>query len=257
MTHARPAPASPPAGPRPRRADAARSIVVNGVTLLPDPSGAVWWPERRLLAVADLHLEKGSGFAQRGRLLPPYDTAATLARLADLIGRWRPETVVCVGDSFHDGAAAGRLTPDDGARLTRLTRGRRWVWVAGNHDPVPPTAWGGEVCSEVVLGPLAFRHEARPGAAGEVSGHFHPKATVRARGQRVTAPCFAADGRRLVLPAFGAYTGGLDVLSPVLAGLFNGGLQVLLLGRERLHAFPRAALVAELQRPPPARDAGA
>ncbi|NBC33072.1 MAG: ligase-associated DNA damage response endonuclease PdeM [Alphaproteobacteria bacterium] len=237
------------------------AVTLNQATLALDPSGALWWPARQVLAVADLHLEKGSGFAARGRLLPPYDTAATLARLAALVARYRPATVVCVGDSFHDGRAAGRLAPADGARLQALTASCTWVWVVGNHDPAPPTAWGGRVETELTLGPLVFRHQARPGGAGEVSGHFHPRAAVHVRDRRLTAPCYAGDGRRLILPAFGAYTGGLDVLDPAIAGLLARPFTVHMLGRDRLYplssarlAAPRRRSVAAARRPDAARD---
>ena len=189
------------------------------------------------MAVADLHLEKGSGFAARGQLLPPYDTAATLSRLEKLVAHYRPATIVCVGDSFHDAGAADRLAEVDGARLMALTGACDWIWVVGNHDPAPPTAWGGAVRDEVTVGPLVFRHQARPGAVGEVSGHFHPRAAVRVRERRVAAPCYAGDGRRLILPSFGAYTGGLDVLNPAIAGLLARPFTVHMVGRRRLFAI--------------------
>jgi len=220
------------------------ALSVNGVRLLCDPSGALIWPERRTLVVADLHLEKGSAFAARGQLLPPYDTAASLARLAEAAGRHAAERVICLGDSFHDGKAAERLAPPDAATLRGLTARYDWTWICGNHDPAPPADWGGRVEHELVLGALVFRHEARPlvTVAGEVSGHFHPKAAVRLRAGRVSRPCFVSDGRRVILPAFGAYTGGLNVLDPAVAGLFPRGFQAHLLGREAIHAFPQTAL---------------
>lgn len=213
------------------------AVTLNQAILALDPSGALWWPERQLLAVADLHLEKGSGFAARGRLLPPYDTAATLARLGALVARYRPAMVVSVGDSFHDGKAAGRLGREDGACLAALTACCDWIWVVGNHDPVPPTAWGGTVQPELTIGPLVFRHQARADGAGEVSGHFHPRAAVKVRDKRVSAACYAGDGRRLILPAFGAYTGGLDVLDPAIAGLLARPFTVHMIGRQRLHTL--------------------
>jgi DNA ligase-associated metallophosphoesterase len=240
-------------------------IRVNGVPLLADLSGALVWPERRVLAVADLHLEKGSAFARQGQLLPPYDTAATLAALAGAIERYRPERVICVGDSFHDGNAAERLADADGARLRQLTETCDWIWIAGNHDPRPPADWGGRVEAEVTIAPLVFRHQALEGtrapgvtiaplvfrhqalegtrAPGEVSGHYHPKARVRLRTGRASARCFVTDGRRLVLPAFGAYTGGLNVLDPAIARLFAKEFRVHLLGRQAIHVFPRTGLL--------------
>jgi DNA ligase-associated metallophosphoesterase len=214
-----------------------------GEALRLDASGALWWPAQRLLAVADLHFEKGSSFAARGVLLPPYDTRATLAQLAARIRRTDPAAVVCLGDSFHDRRAPERLARDDLARLQSLSQDRDWIWVEGNHDRglVPPV---GRVIDELVLGPLTFRHV--PGAApavGEVAGHVHPKARVATRGGTFSSRCFVTDGRRLVLPAFGAYTGGLDVRDPEFPPLFPRGFRVLLAGRDRLHQFPRAGLL--------------
>ncbi len=222
----------------------ALALRLNGADLLADRSGALFWPARKTLIVADLHLEKGSAFAERGQLLPPYDTAATLERLEDVVTRHRPERVIALGDSFHDKRAAARLAPRDGDRLRTLTAALDWTWVCGNHDPAPPEDWGGTAVDEVVAGPLQFRHEAEAGrpAAGEVSGHFHPKAAVRLRVKRVTGRCFVTDGRRLILPAFGAYAGGLDVLDPAIAGLLVRQFQVYLLGRDGLFPFPKSAL---------------
>ncbi|MGF1593525.1 MAG: ligase-associated DNA damage response endonuclease PdeM [Kiloniellaceae bacterium] len=219
-------------------------LVVNGVALQGDVSGALVWPARRLAVVADLHFEKATAFAARGSLLPPYDTAATLDKLEDVIARHAVERVICLGDSFHDDSAAERLDPAQGARVKALTARLDWTWIAGNHDPAPPADWGGRVAAAVTEGALTFRHEAEPGAGGgEVSGHFHPKAAVALRGKRITAPCFVTDGRRLILPAFGAFTGGLNVLDPAISGLFQKGFQATLLGRNGLFAFPRRALV--------------
>ncbi len=219
-------------------------LLVNGVELLADLSGALIWPARRLAVVADLHFEKGTAYADRGQFLPPYDTAATLDKLEAVVARHRVERLICLGDSFHDAAAAGRLDPAQGRRLKGLTAGLDWTWIAGNHDPAPPQDWGGTVAGEITEGALTFRHEAQATSrGGEISGHFHPKAAVRIRGKRVTAPCFITDGQRLLLPAFGAFTGGLSVLDPAIAGLFRQGFQVTLLGRNGLFAFPKKALV--------------
>ncbi len=219
------------------------TLRVNGVGLTADFTGALFWPNRRTLAVADLHLEKGSAFAERGHLLPPYDTAATLRALADAIARYRPARVICLGDSFHDGGAAERLAAADADRLRRLTAVHDWIWISGNHDPAPPRDWGGQVETDLTMGALTFRHQAEARCpAGEISGHYHPKASVRLRVRRVTGRCFLGDGRRLILPAFGAYAGGLDVLDPAVSGLFPGGFQVHLLGRDGVYGFPRQAL---------------
>jgi DNA ligase-associated metallophosphoesterase len=220
------------------------TLRVNGAALVADGSGALFWPARRTLMVADLHLEKGSAFATRGILLPPYDTAATLQRLAAAIARHRPARVVCLGDSFHDAGAAARLPPDQAALIGRLTAAHEWIWLAGNHDPAPPADWGGRVEREITLGPLVLRHQAAEAgpAPGEVSGHYHPKASVRLRARRFTGRCFVTDGRRVILPAFGAYAGGLDVLDPAVAGLFPRGFRVRLLGRSGVYDFPKRAL---------------
>jgi DNA ligase-associated metallophosphoesterase len=221
------------------------ALTLNGAALLADLSGAISWPAQRLLAVADLHLEKGSAFAVRGRLLPPYDTAATLGRLEAAIGTHRPETVICLGDSFHDIGAAGRLGALDARRLAGLTQAVDWIWIAGNHDPAPPALLGGRSMSEFRLGPLVFRHIAERGpVAGEVSGHFHPKAGFSWRGRHIGGRCFIGDGRRLILPAFGAYAGGLDVRHPAIAALFGRSARVHILGRNRLHSFAAGQIAA-------------
>ena len=224
------------------------SLVLNGADVALDPSGALVWPARRAVVVADLHLEKGSSFACRGgAVLPPYDSAATLTRLAAVLARHRPDTVICLGDSFHDAGGPARLPPDVAARLRDLTAAHDWVWIAGNHDPAAPEGLGGRALDSLSLGPLTFRHEANSENAavpGEVSGHYHPKATVRVRGRRIQAPCFLADSRRAILPAFGAYTGGLSVLAPALRRLVGTEARAHLLARDSVHTYPLARLVA-------------
>jgi uncharacterized protein len=218
-------------------------VAVNGATLLADPLGAAVEPSSETLMVADLHFEKGSGLARQGRLLPPYDTRATLSALAALIARWRPRRVVALGDSFHDRGAGERIAAEDLDALGALMRGREWIWVRGNHDPEPPARCGGESADEVRIGPLVLRHQPEGDGAGEVCGHFHPKASLRLRaGRTVSGRCFAGDGRRLVLPSFGSYTGGLDVLDPAISGLFRGAFEVVLIGRDRLYRFTSARL---------------
>jgi len=216
---------------------AGHDIVVAGVALRADPAGALYWPEHGLLAVADLHLEKGSSFAARGMLLPPYDSAATLARLGRLIARYAPRVVAALGDSFHDGGGPARLGADDRAALRGLQRGRDWVWLAGNHDPAPADNIGGEFHAEFSAGALTFRHEPT-GADGEIAGHLHPVARVARRGRAVSRRCFAADRMRMVMPAFGAFTGGLNVRNSAFADLFGTlAFTAHLLGEERLYAF--------------------
>ena len=213
---------------------------VAGERLMLDPAGAVFWPAQRLLAVADLHFEKGSSAARHGSLLPPWDTRITLDRLAALLRRYSPRTVVALGDSFHDRHASLRLHPHDADRLRTITAQAAFVWVLGNHDPLPPDGLGGVAASEWRVGPLVFRHQASATArhALELCGHHHPKALVAVRGATVTRPCFVADPRRLMLPSLGAYTGGLDVRHPAIAGLFPRGGRLFLLGRDRLFSFP-------------------
>ena len=209
-----------------------------GERLLLDPAGALFWPARRLLAVADLHLEKGSAAARNGSLLPPWDTRATLDRLAALLRRYRPATVLALGDSFHDAAGSSRLQTRDQERLAAMARFASFIWVLGNHDPEPPEGIDGNAVTEWRAGPFVFRHEAIIGPTpGEICGHHHPKASIPTRGTIVTRPCFVCDGRRLMLPALGAYTGGLDVRDPAIAGLFPRGGRVFLLGRDRLFSF--------------------
>jgi uncharacterized protein len=217
-----------------------------GETFLLDPAGVLVWPRLRLLAVADLHLEKASAAAARGALLPPWDSRLTLENLARLVGRYRPEIVVAVGDSVHDRTGLARMDVHDRARLDRIGEGRRMVWVAGNHDPAWQEGMGGEAApGEWALGPVRFRHEARgPAAAGtlEVCGHHHPRARVPTRAGPVARPCFVAcaTGRRLMLPAFGAFNGGLDVGAPAIRALFPRGGRLFLAGGERLFAFDLA-----------------
>jgi DNA ligase-associated metallophosphoesterase len=216
----------------------AAPIHLAGERLMLDPAGAAYWPAMKLLVVSDLHLEKGSSFARRGMLLPPWDTHATLDRLALLLRHWSPAIVVALGDSFHDAAGSGRLPPTEQKRLAAITEAHRFIWVQGNHDPTPPTDVGGEWIGEFVAGPVVFRHEAIAGAdPGEVVGHHHPKAMIPARAGNVSRPCFVFDGRRLMMPAFGAYTGGLDVRDPAINRLFPRGGRVFLLGKDRLFSF--------------------
>jgi DNA ligase-associated metallophosphoesterase len=220
----------------------AAPLHIAGERLMLDPAGHVAWPAQRLLAVSDLHLEKGSHFAARGAMLPPYDTRETLERLARVLRRWRPQRLVLLGDSFHDSDGSARLSAGDAAALLRLLAGLEVVWVLGNHDPAPPRGLPGIAVAEWKLERLTFRHVAQAGATGELSGHFHPKATMPTRAGGVTRPCFLADARRVLLPAFGAYTGGLDITDPAIARLFPRGGRAFLLGTERLFSFPTGPL---------------
>jgi DNA ligase-associated metallophosphoesterase len=213
-------------------------IDVNGERLYLDTEGALWWPDASLLVFADLHLEKGSAYAARHRImLPPYDTRATLARMEALVERYRPNSVIALGDSFHDQDAAQRLDVGVATRLHGLVLKTDWLWIAGNHDPLPPTFLGGKIFSEIAIGNLVFRHEPLEGSQpGEIAGHLHPCATVVGRGRGVRRRCFASDGARMILPAMGAYAGGLDVRDDAISSLFGNGAKAYLLGAERVYA---------------------
>ena len=219
------------------------AFFVNGVALYPRASGGLWWADRQTLFVADLHLEKGSSLSSVGAgFLPPYDTRATLEALACEISTLKPEHVVCLGDSFHDSQAEQRISARDTAFLTDLIKTTHWTWIIGNHDPAPPTAWGGDVAEDLRTGPLCLRHEATLEGRGELSGHFHPKATVRTRARQFTGRCFVTDGRRAILPSFGAYTGGLNVRDPAISRFFPNGFNAHIIGRDRVAAFPDSRL---------------
>jgi uncharacterized protein len=198
------------------------TVEVGGVTLIAEPAGALYWPDEGLLIVADLHLEKGSAFAKRGVLLPPYDTATTLARLSHLVERRAPRLVIALGDSFHDGDGPLRMSVTDRAALKTLQHGRDWLWIAGNHDPDLPADIGGRSAEILALGQLTLRHEPSASVSeGEIAGHLHPVARVAQRGRVVSRRCFAVDSRRLVMPAFGAYAGGLNVRDRAIVELFG------------------------------------
>jgi hypothetical protein len=212
-----------------------------GHTVVPDRSSAAWFPGLKLLAVADLHFEKGSSFVRRGLHLPPYDTRATLKRLEEVVDRYAPDVVVALGDSFHDGTAPARLDEDDAASIRNLTGRSDWVWVFGNHDPVSAQwidALGGRGTDQLEREGLSLRHEP-VGLHGEVAGHLHPGAAIRQRGRRIRRRCFVTNGRSLVLPAFGAYTGSLNVLDEAFKPIFKGGFDAYLIGRDEI--FPMSA----------------
>jgi DNA ligase-associated metallophosphoesterase len=218
--------------------------VIAGEPAMFDASGALFLPAHDLLVVSDLHLEKGSSLARRGTLLPPYDTAATLARLEATVNRHAPRVVVCLGDSFHDGAASARLPEAFRDLLRAMMTGRDWLWISGNHDPAPPEGLGGDAVAEVALGRLVLRHEpSRAAAEGEIAGHLHPGARIVRRGRSLRRRCFATDGSRLVMPAFGSYTGSLNVLDAAFAGLFRReGLIAHMLGAGRTYAMAASML---------------
>lgn len=205
---------------------------LRGVPLVARPSGALWDATHGTLTVSDLHLCKSDRIARReGRLLPPYETRETLDKLAADIDATAPKTVICLGDSFDDLEAAQSLDEDCRTTLTRLQAGRRWIWIEGNHDP-GPVDMGGSHLAEFVQGPLTYRHIAQTGGMGEVSGHYHPKLSLPGIGR--ARACFCYDTTRLILPAYGAYTGGLNAQTPVLRALFAPEAFAILIGRKAL-----------------------
>lgn len=184
-------------------------------------SGALYWPSQSLLCVSDLHLGKAERRARRGEAaLPPYETRDTLTRLEADLNKTAATTVICLGDSFDDDASARALRQEDKLWITALQAGRRWVWIEGNHDP-GPVELGGSHLAELPVPPLVFRHIAQPGHSGEISGHYHPKATIRAKGRSITRPAFLIDVDKVVMPAYGTYTGGLGSHDATLSGLMR------------------------------------
>ena len=214
-----------------------------GELFQPLPSGGLYWPAERTLLVADLHLEKLSSFARRGQLLPPYDTGLTLARLAADMLRTGAETVISLGDSFHRDEGTESIAGADRAALETLTGRARWIWLSGNHDPAPHRL-GGDCLSHLALGELMFAHEPKRGQPGLVAGHLHPSARVYINGRSVRRPCFVHDRRLLLLPAYGASTGTLNILSPAFFGLLDhAALEVTMLGRDRIYPVSPKRLV--------------
>jgi hypothetical protein len=214
----------------------------SGRELMALPQGAVFWPARRALLVADLHLEKASWFALGGQMLPPYDSIATLADLSALAASTGANEIWCLGDSFHDREGCERLPEEARALLTALTSSTRWTWITGNHDSGLVDHCGGEIVVEAEVDGLLLRHEADPAEARpELSGHFHPKLRLARRGRMISRRCFVATGRKLVLPAFGALTGGLDAAHPEIVRAVGPGAQALVPLPDRLLRFPIAA----------------
>jgi uncharacterized protein len=221
-------------------------VTVAGVAVEALPEGALWIEDARALVVSDLHLEKGSAFARRGQMLPPYDTRTALLRMTELTARLAPAMVISLGDSFHDVGGPARMDDADMRSLARLVDATDWVWIEGNHDPELPAALGGRTLRTLALGPLTLRHEPTPGdAPGEIAGHLHPCGKVAARGRSVRARCFATDGARMVMPAFGAFTGGLNVRDEAFAPLFPRACTALMLGRTRVYAAPPTRLLPD------------
>lgn len=216
-------------------------ITLGGVEMVPDLSGALYVPDIRTLLVADLHLEKASSIARRGVHLPPYDTRTSLSLLEAVIAGSRAERVIFLGDSFHDDEAIHRIATDDLARLIAITSKIETVWITGNHDPNPPVETGGSIVGEVRLGDILLRHE--PASVGEglfeIAGHLHPAAAVSQRGRRIRCKCFIANEQRLVMPAFGSFTGSLSISAPPFVPLFHGSeFHVWMLGTKGVYRLP-------------------
>ncbi len=214
-----------------------QTITVCGKIFRADMSGALFWPGEDALIVADLHLEKGSAYARRGQLLPPYDTRETLRRLAEVIDRYDAATVIALGDSLHDEEACQRIGLEELEMLQIMQEDREWIWVTGNHDPKIGERLGGTVTGGIEVEGIGLRHDPRPGhITHEIAGHLHPAARLSLHGYTIRRPCFVGNGRRLVLPAFGTYAGGLNILDAAFEPLFgNDGLRVWMLGQEGLY----------------------
>lgn len=206
--------------------------------LIPDLSGALWLPDQRTLLVADLHFEKGSAFAAKGVHLPPYDTASTLTMLEQAIACYAPDHIISLGDSFHDDTSRERMSASDIERIRVITSSTSFTWLTGNHDTNPPEDLGGVIAENELVEGVELRHEPTDGLCftPEISGHLHPVAAVVRRGRRLRRRCFVGDGTRLIMPAFGAFTGGLNVISEPFHPIFPGGkFWVWMLGRESIY----------------------
>ena len=213
-----------------------------GHDLLALRSGALFWPARSALLVADLHFEKASWFAQAGQMLPPYDSLATLADLEAVVAETGAREIWCLGDSFHDDAGCERLPLAAQDRLRALTKATAWTWITGNHDSGMVDHCGGTVVAEAAVDGLVLRHEAKPRELRpELSGHFHPKLRVRVRGRNVARRCFVATPTKLILPAFGSLTGGLDADHPEIVRAVGRGAEALVPVEDRLLRFKLAA----------------
>ena len=213
-----------------------------GETFEATASGALFWRAQEALLVADLHLEKASWFARLGQFLPPYDSHATLTALADEVERSGARRLYCLGDSFHDAFGCDRLPVNARALLTELTSRLDWTWIVGNHDPGFADHCGGRIEDEVELGQVTLRHEAvasetRP----EISGHFHPKLRLHLKGRNVSRRCFVKSSSKIIMPAFGALTGGLDAHHPAILRSVGGDAAALVPVSDRLLRFPLAA----------------
>ncbi len=219
-------------------------IEFHTLQLLPDLSGALFIPEYDTLLVADLHFEKGSSLARFGVIIPPFDTRSTLDGLEDVVGRFKPKTLISLGDSFHDRDGPERLGKTERERIDAMAKQTDLLWITGNHDPDLPDDLPGEVAEQVALGPLTLRHEPTICADGEICGHLHPAAIIQQRGRRLRRRCFAANKRRIFMPAFGAYTGGLNVKDKAFEPYWKQrDFVVFMLGKTAIHRLPSRVLL--------------
>ncbi len=197
-----------------------KRIEFAGETVSLCPEGALFWPAQSMLAVSDLHLEKGSSYAARGSFLPPYDTAETLKRLERLCAAYAPQKLLFLGDVFHDRDSCARLSSENREAISRLRREYETLWIEGNHDP-DTAPEGVTTHKEIRIGAITFRHMAFENSAPEISGHYHPCVNLRHKGQTIRRPCFVVTGSKIILPAFGAYTGGMDIKTPEFQSAIN------------------------------------
>lgn len=212
-------------------------ISICGTAFRAHVSGALYWPSENALIVADLHLEKASSYASRGTFLPPYDSRDTLMSLAEVIDHYEAETVIALGDSFHDAEGGDRLSEDDRETLSIMQQGVEWIWITGNHDETISRSVGGHVRDQIRLGGVDLRHiPSSTAATHEIAGHMHPAAKLALHGYTIRRPCFIGNGLRLILPAFGSFTGGLNILSDAFEPMFrNDGFSVWMMGQEGLY----------------------
>ena len=217
---------------------------LSNTRLIADISGALFWPEKQTVIFSDLHLEKGSWFAKQNVFLPPYDTLDTLNRVEKVVNYFKPSRVISLGDSFHDDTWMERISKEQIAKILNLTNNYEWFWIQGNHDPCGVPSLGGINLSDYLDSPLTFRHEAkRETTDGEVSGHFHPKAKIKLNRKSFSDRCFISDEKRVILPAFGSFTGGLNVMDKAISSFFRDDFKVFLLG-SKVRQFPKTALIS-------------
>ena len=222
-------------------------LSIGRLSMIPDAAGVLFEPDERLLIVSDLHLEKGSSLARRGALLPPYDTRDTLNKLSAVIHRLMTKTLIALGDTWHDGNGPSRMNDDDHQLFASLRRKADWILIAGNHDPNPPQDLGAMVLDEITIGEVTFRHEPLiKKQSSEIAGHLHPVAKIRARGRSIRRKCFMSDSDRVILPAFGSYTGGLNVLDSAFNPLFpNRDFLTHMISSNEIFAIGRHSLVGD------------